>query len=279
MTNLALNTQNSTPFNTTIITTNNTAITMNSQEIADLVQSRHDNVKTSIERLVSQGVITLPAMKETSFQNSIGRTQHTQVYVFEGEQGKRDTMIIVAQLSPQFLGQVVDRWMELEKAIQQPRLPGNFKEALQFLIEAEEQKEQLALEIAQKQLVIEVQTPKAEVFDAVLDKKRTYSIREFAQHTGVKEKAIKEWIVEKRWATGHDAKTFRPASWSNQHNYMRMMRTGKPFTNAWGCICYNEVIVFTQQGHDEAVRKMVKSGMMKPLAIEVVQADNYQLQA
>lgn len=127
--------------------------------------------------------------------------------------------------------------------------------------------------------MIEVQTPKAEVFDAVLDKKRTYSIREFAQHTGVKEKAIKEWIVEKRWATGHDAKTFRPASWSNQHNYMRMMRTGKPFTNAWGCICYNEVIVFTQQGHDEAVRKMVKSGMMKPLATEVVEADNYQLQA
>lgn len=275
MTNLALNTQNFTPFNTTIITTNNTAISMSSLEIADLVQSRHDNVKVSIERLVSQGVIQLPATQ--GVKNHLGQTVTN--YIFEGEQGKRDTMIIVAQLSPQFLGQVVDRWMELEKAIQQPRLPGNFKEALQFLIEAEEQKEQLALEIAQKQLVIEVQTPKAEVFDAVLDKKRTYSIREFAQHTGVKEKAIKEWIVEKRWATGHDAKTFRPASWSNQHNYMRMMRTGKPFTNAWGCICYNEVIVFTQQGHDEAVRKMVKSGMMKPLATEVVEADNYQLQA
>ncbi|TCB47336.1 hypothetical protein E0H80_16190 [Acinetobacter sp. ANC 4779] len=275
MTNLALNTQNSTPFNTTIITTNNTTISMNSQEISDLVQSRHDNVKTSIERLVSQGVIQCPALQVIKNHQN----RDLQVYVFEGEQGKRDTMIIVAQLSPQFLGQVVDRWMELEKAIQQPRLPGNFKEALQFLIEAEEQKEQLALEIAQKQLVIEVQTPKAEVFDAVLDKKRTYSIREFAQHTGVKEKAIKEWIVEKRWATGHDAKTFRPASWSNQHNYMRLMRTGKPFTNAWGYICYNEVIVFTQQGHDEAVRKMVKSGMMKPLATEVVEADNYQLQA
>jgi hypothetical protein len=36
-------------------------------------------------------------------------------------------MVLVAQLSPQFLGTVVDRWLELEKAVQQPRLPSNLK--------------------------------------------------------------------------------------------------------------------------------------------------------
>lgn len=264
MTNLALQTQNATPFNTAINTSNN-VVKMTSQQIADLVQVRHDNVKVSIERLVDSGVIVQPAMQDEQSLDTLGRSRTTKVYVFEGEQGKRDTMIIVAQLSPQFLGTVVDRWLELEKAVQQPRLPSNFKEALQFLIEAEEQKEQLALQVAQQQQVIEIQAPKAEIFDAYLDKSRTYTIREFAQHNGVKEKLVKEWIVEKKWATGSCGKTFRPAAWSNVHNYMRMVRSGKPFTNAYGQTIYNETIAFTQAGFDEAVRKMVKAGIMKPL--------------
>ena len=61
------------------------------------------------------------------------------------------------------------------------------------------------------------------------------------------------------------AKTFKPAAWSNVHNYMRMVRSGKPFTNAYGQTIYNETIAFTQAGFDEAVRKMVKAGIMKPL--------------
>lgn len=35
-------------------------------------------------------------------------------YVFSGEQGKRDSIIVVAQLSPEFTARLVDRWQELE---------------------------------------------------------------------------------------------------------------------------------------------------------------------
>lgn len=38
--------------------------TMNSQDIAVLVESRHDNVRVSIERLAERGVIQLPPMQE-----------------------------------------------------------------------------------------------------------------------------------------------------------------------------------------------------------------------
>ena len=37
--------------------------TMTSLDIADLVDSRHDNVRVSIERLVERGVIQLPPMQ------------------------------------------------------------------------------------------------------------------------------------------------------------------------------------------------------------------------
>ena len=83
---------------------------MTSQEIADLVESRHDSVKRAIERLANQGVITFPPAVEKS---STGGRPSTE-FVFEGEQGKRDSIIVVAQLSPVFTARLVDRWQELE---------------------------------------------------------------------------------------------------------------------------------------------------------------------
>ena len=39
--------------------------------------------------------------------------------MFSGEKGKRDSLIVVAQLSPEFTGAIVDRWIELEKQVKQ----------------------------------------------------------------------------------------------------------------------------------------------------------------
>lgn len=88
---------------------------MNSQQIAELVNSRHDSVKRTIERLVEQEVITLPPMVETSFKDKLSKTQYKKVYVFSGEQGKLDSITVVAQLCPHFTAQIVKRWQELEK--------------------------------------------------------------------------------------------------------------------------------------------------------------------
>lgn len=96
------------------------AATMTSLDIAELVGSRHDKVKQSIERLATDNkhrnaIITLPPMGETSFQDAIGKTQHTKMYVFQGDKAKRDSLIVVAQLSPEFTADIVDRWIYLEK--------------------------------------------------------------------------------------------------------------------------------------------------------------------
>lgn len=275
MSNLVLNTHNATPYNTAIITAissiDSTAIRMTSQEISDLVQSRHDNVKASIERLVKSGVIASPALQDmvTTANN---RQYSNQVYLFEGEQGKRDTMIIVAQLSPQFLGNVVDRWLELEKQVLEMVRPSYMIEdpieRAKKWIEEATAKQAIENKLVEAVQVIEIQAPKAEVFDAVLDKSRTYTIREFAQRTGVKEKTVKQWLADKLWMTGTDSKSYRPLARANVGNFMRMIKTGKTFTDKWGVPHHNEVIVFTQTGFEEAVRKMVKFGMMKPLAEE-----------
>lgn len=84
-------------------------LTMSSQEIARLVESRHDNVKRTIERLADRGVIQLPPLEEV--KNHLGQS------VEEYRVGKRDSYVIVAQLSPEFTARLVDRWQELEEQV------------------------------------------------------------------------------------------------------------------------------------------------------------------
>lgn len=89
---------------------------MTSLEIAELVQSRHDSVKRTIERLATSGAIQLPPLVEVNNNQSLSPNSKTVVYVFEGEHGKRDSFVVVAQLSPLFTAKLVDRWIELERS-------------------------------------------------------------------------------------------------------------------------------------------------------------------
>lgn len=91
-------------------------LSMTSIEIAELVGSQHSDVKRSIERMVARSIIRKPPMAVFEKINNLGLRRGVEVYVFEGEQGKRDSIIVVAQLSPEFTARLVDRWRELENA-------------------------------------------------------------------------------------------------------------------------------------------------------------------
>jgi phage regulator Rha-like protein len=97
------------------------APSMTSREIAELVGSRHSNVMTSIERLMASGTISTAAPQVFEEINNLGLPVQRKHYVFSGEQGKRDSIVVVAQLSPEFTARLVDRWQELEK----PRTTGD----------------------------------------------------------------------------------------------------------------------------------------------------------
>ena len=111
---------------------------MTSLEIAELVQSRHDSVKRTIERLATSGAIQLPPMVEVKNNQSLSQNSKTVVYVFEGEHGKRDSFVVVAQLSPLFTAKLVDRWIELE----QSAIPRTLSEALRLAADLAERVEQ-----------------------------------------------------------------------------------------------------------------------------------------
>lgn len=128
-------------------------LTMTSAEIGELVESRHDSVKRTIERLAERGVIQLPPLVDVP--NHLGQT--VSVYQLE----KRDSLVVVAQLSPEFTARIVDRWQELE-AQQAPALPATYLDALRAHLASEEKAAALAIEVQKKEQALAEAAPKVE---------------------------------------------------------------------------------------------------------------------
>ena len=105
-------------FNITVSGDSEKIQTMASREIAELVEKRHDNVKRTIETLVERGVIARPQIEDVRETGGNRREYVTQEY----RVGKRDSFVIVAQLSPEFTARLVDRWQELEEKVSQPAI-------------------------------------------------------------------------------------------------------------------------------------------------------------
>lgn len=124
--------------NAIVTIANGQVIIMSSLEISGLVDSRHDKVKQSIERLAERRVITLPPTGEVTNDGPGPKT--IKVYRFTGEQGKRDSIIVVAQLCPEFTARLVDRWQELEAQASKPTIPQTLPEALRLAADLAEQK-------------------------------------------------------------------------------------------------------------------------------------------
>ena len=155
---------------------NSSVLTMSSRDIADLVESCHDSVKRTIERLQDKGLIQLTPMVEV--KNHLGQV------VTEYQLIKRDTYVVVAQLSPEFTARLVDRWQELENQ-QNPTalLPQNYLQALEQLVASEKEKQALALEN-------KAMKPKADFVDLYVDIGTTKSLRETAKILNMPEKAM-----------------------------------------------------------------------------------------
>ncbi|MGY4817990.1 Rha family transcriptional regulator [Pseudomonas chlororaphis subsp. piscium] len=114
---------------------------MSSREIADLVGSRHDSVKRAVERLAEKSVIGLPPLVE--YLDSLGRKASEYMIC------KRDSFVVVAQLSPEFTAALVDRWQELEAQAAKPQQLTTI-EILQIAMESEKARLLLAAQVEQQ---------------------------------------------------------------------------------------------------------------------------------
>lgn len=162
--------------------------TMSSREIADLVEKRHDNVKRVIDNLIESGVIKSPQIEEIPTA-----TKPVMVYVFSGEQGKRDSIIVVAQLSPEFTARLVDRWQELERQVSAPALP-NFSDpvaAARAWADAKEAEKAAMLQL-------EAAKPAVEFVERYVDASGSKGIREVAKLLRANEREFIAFLTDRQ---------------------------------------------------------------------------------
>ncbi len=128
------------------LSSNTGPVTMSSREIAELTGTRHDNVKRSAERLAADQILTSP-LEGLDFEH---RGNTYREYLFK----KRDSLVLVARLSPEFTAAVVDRWQELEAGAH--KIPQTLSESLRLAAEMAEKNEQLTL--ANRQQAAQIQS-------------------------------------------------------------------------------------------------------------------------
>ncbi|EEZ8465374.1 DNA-binding protein [Escherichia coli] len=229
---------------------NSNAIKMTSIEIAELVGSRHDKVKQSIERLAVRGVIRNPPMVVFEKINNLGLLRGVEAYVFEGEQGKRDSIIVVAQLSPEFTARLVDRWRELEGAT--AKIPQTFSEALRLAADLEDQKAEL-----EKQLALAA--PKVEFADRVGEASGIL-IGNFAKVVGIGPNKLFAWMRDHKILIASASRRNVPMQEYMDRGYFTVKETAVN-TNHGIQISFTTKI--TGRGQQWLTRKLLDNGMLK----------------
>jgi phage regulator Rha-like protein len=136
--------------------------TMSTREIAELTGKQHSKVMKTVRDLMDKGIA-----KSATLSDKVNE-QNKQIY-FQYELDKRDSLVLVARLSPEFTAAVIDRWQELENK-PQFQIPQTLPEALQ-----------LAADLAKK---IEEDKPKIEVYEKLADRKADVSTTIIAKQLG-----------------------------------------------------------------------------------------------
>jgi len=161
-------------------------VTMTSLEISELTGSRHDSVKRAIETLSGKGVIEFPQSVEIPTA-----TRPAAAYLFTGDKGRRDSIIVVAQLCPEFTARLVDRWQDLEAKLAKP-VELSRMDILQLAIDSE--RGRLA---AVEQLAIAA--PKAEALDLLTLADGAMCITNAAKSISKRPKDLFAWMQSHDW--------------------------------------------------------------------------------
>ena len=185
-----------------------TAQTMSSREMAQLCQKPHDNVLKLIRSLIDGGIV------KSTTPHQYMHPQNGQWYT-EFLSDKRDSLVVVARLSPEFTAAVIDRWQELEAQNNTPALP-NFADPVQAARAWAD-----AMELQQKAIaqVAELQ-PKAQALDAITHAKGNSNIRDTTKALGAKQSDFISWCLKHGWLYRDDCERLKAYANRIQQGFM-----------------------------------------------------------
>lgn len=166
------------------------AATMSSREIADICNTRHNQIVETIERLFENGVLRESRKTTRTYRPAAGG-RPTDVY----DLTKRDTLVVVSGYNDEVRAKIIDRWMELETQ-QAPALPKTYAEALLEAGRLAQERDKLAEE--KKAL-----EPKVAALDRLASLEGVHNLRSAAQQCGWPERKFINRLIELGWLYTH----------------------------------------------------------------------------
>lgn len=177
-------------------------VTLDSREVAKMLEKEHKLILRDIEGskdrkgilkiLTENQMVPSDFFIESSYRDCSGKINKSYKITKMGceilgnkQQGEKGIL---------FTAKYVKRFNQMEQALKEmkPKLPTTYKEALQQLLIEVEEKEQLQLENQEMK-------PKAEYFDALVDRNLLTNVRDTAKELGVKERVFTRWLVQNKF--------------------------------------------------------------------------------
>lgn len=218
--------------------------TMTSKEIAEITGKQHSHIMRDIRTLLEQGVsesnFGLSSYKQ---EQPNGGSKDVPMYVLT----KKGCLILASGYDAVLREKIINRWEELEmKEKQKFQVPTTFAEALRLAAEQQEK-------IEEQQKLIEVQKPKAEFYDDVVDSKDAIDMQAVAKviNMGMGRNKLFDFLRNNK-VLMHNNQPYQ------SYVDMGWFRTiESKYTKPNGDICINLKTVVFQKGVD-GIRKMIK---------------------
>lgn len=167
------------------LTTTNEAQTMTSREIAELTGKQHYHVMRDIRNMV-EALGDEPKTGFIEIINNLGLPSKDKHY----ELTRKQSLILVSGYSIELRARIIDRWEELENKNRKPAINLHDPRQLLGLLQnyAEEN-----LKLQEK---VEEAAPKVEFVEKYVEADGLLGFREIAKLLGVKEAALRKWLVD-----------------------------------------------------------------------------------
>lgn len=251
-------------------------VTMTSLDITNMINEagtqrgerplEHRNVKASIQRLVKSGAIQLSSLQKVENKQSLSPNKWVEVYEFKGEQGKRDSYVLVAQLSPQFTALLVDRWMELEKQVKEQNamaIPDftNPSEAARAWADQFDARVTLALEVKKQNELIEEAKPKIDYYESVKTTENCLDVTEFAAVLNIGRNAMYEWLRDAGYLIASGSNRNLPKRRYMQQGLFEVKQT--VWRDYEGRKQVSRKTLITGKGNTYLVNKLIEAGVIE----------------
>lgn len=203
---------------------------MSSREMANLCDKQHDNTLRLIRSLIERGLL-----KNTTPHNYIHEQNGQQYTEFLSDQ--RDSLVIVARLSPEFTAAVIDRWQALEANANSPVIPQSFADALQL---AADQARQL-----------ELAKPKVLHYDNVVERAGLLNATQVAQKVRLSAVAMNK-VLDELGVYNKSVKRSRVfQQWFIDKGLGEVKQTDQGFSQA----------LFTKRGEAWIIERLISEGV------------------